>query len=87
MTQTETWRYYQMKINEIKSFGFYLDDAVYIWQPQEDITVHELAVILPVFTSFNHILDMNDRFNCFRQWYGSLNDKFKRHFKIIKYEQ
>ena len=83
----ETWRYYQVKTNKIKEFGFYLDDAVYVWQPKENITVHELAVILPVFTSFNYVPDANTRFELFRRWYFGLEDNFKRHFKIIKYEQ
>jgi hypothetical protein len=76
-----------MSANEIKEFGFYLDDAVFVWSPKENITVHELAVILPVFTSFNHVQDTKLRHELFRRWYFGLEDNFKRHFKIIKYEQ
>lgn len=73
--------------DKIRDFAFYLEDRAYVWKPFENITVHELALILPGFTSFNHIEDPRVRDQLFANWYEGLPENCKRHFHKTFYEQ
>jgi len=66
------------------SFAFYLHNDVYTWKPTDDISVYELAVILPAFISFTHIQDDTLRHRAFKGWYKDLPDNCKRHFMVTK---
>lgn len=72
---------------DIKEFAFYLKDRHFVWNPHEEITVYQLAVILPGFISFNHITDPDERDQRFLNWYEGLPDCCKQHFDITYYDQ
>jgi hypothetical protein len=51
--------------------------SAYMWNPQEDITVFELALALKMFVNSGILIDLQKVFN-------SLPPNVQRHFKVVE---
>lgn len=72
-------------LRPINEFGWPLSNgSFYVWRPQPDITVYELSMAIPGFSSFSYVEPLNIREDCFIQWYEGLPDNVKRHIVEIK---